>query len=64
MKYTVEIPDGPQCSAACPFFIEETSEYQQYCTLVKKAFRGKKKLDACPTKHQKDDIRKSLSVSV
>jgi len=50
MKYIVEIPDGPLCTEDCTFFIEETPEYQQFCTLVKKAFKGNVKLAECPAK--------------
>ena len=53
MEYMVVIPDGSTCNESCPFFIEETPEYQQYCTLVKKAFTTKKKLDACPANPNK-----------
>lgn len=48
MKIEVEIPDGVNCNATCPFFIEETPKYQQFCSYVGKAFHSKKKLEECP----------------
>ncbi len=50
MKITLEVvmPDGGLCNSLCPFFIEETEEYQQFCGYLAKAFKGKRKLEKCP----------------
>jgi hypothetical protein len=52
MKITIEIPDGDKCNSDCPFFIEETPEYQQFCSFVKTGFKGKSKLTKCPGKEE------------